>query len=495
MSLRNGVGGTVSLQRPAPQGRARAALAVVRAGAPPRELAPRARVYWWTIAAAATVVVAATIGEPQTEAATWQMFALLTFGAAATQLFAVHTRGNRVFHVAILFVIAATMLLPPILVAAMCVLQHIPDWLRHRYRWYIQTFNICNYSLCGIVAATVFDAVPADLAPGQAETALRGLAAAAVFMFVNRALLACMLQLARGLRPRESGLLDFEDLAVESVLAVIGVGLAISLLGEPWMVPLSLAPLVVIYYLQVQARQISEASVTIQSQNDSLAEVNQLLRTRSLAAMEGLAATVDARDAYTAGHTRRVRRISLLLGERLGLGAAELEVLGAAALFHDIGKIAIPDSVLLKPAGLDDAEWVVMRTHAEEGARIIGRLGFLDGAVPAIRHHHERMDGTGYPDGLVGERIPLGARIIHVADAVDSMLTHRVYRDPREASEVLDEVRARTGSQFCPRCVEALDALIAEHGIDVIIPLDAAVQRVPSVPASNAQVSRELTTV
>ena len=149
--------------------------------------------------------------------------------------------------------------------------------------------------------------------------------------------------------------------------------------------------------------------------------------------MESLSATVDARDAYTAGHSRRVQHLALAIGRELGLSRPRLDLLGHAALFHDIGKLAVPDAVLLKPATLTDDEWDLMQRHAAEGARIIDRLGFLNDAVPAIRHHHERFDGTGYPDGLAGEDIPLGARIIHVADALDSMLTTRIYRAARPA--------------------------------------------------------------
>jgi HD-GYP domain-containing protein (c-di-GMP phosphodiesterase class II) len=113
-----------------------------------------------------------------------------------------------------------------------------------------------------------------------------------------------------------------------------------------------------------------------------------------------------------------------------------------------------------------------MQRHAEEGARIIDRLGFLQDAVPAIRHHHERFDGTGYPDRLSGEEIPLGARIIHVADALDSMLTTRIYRAARPVNEALTEVKDKAGSQFCPRCVAALDR---------ILPLDSVVGDLPAV--------------
>jgi putative nucleotidyltransferase with HDIG domain len=213
-------------------------------------------------------------------------------------------------------------------------------------------------------------------------------------------------------------------------------------------------------HTQRSAQKLRQAAETIQTQNVSLEQANRLLKERSTAAMESLSATVDARDAYTAGHSRRVQQLALAIGRELKLSQAELDLLGHAALFHDIGKLAIPDAILLKPASLTQEEWALMQRHADEGARIIDRLGFLNDAVPAIRHHHERFDGTGYPDGLMGEDIPLGARIIHVADALDSMLTTRIYRAARPAPEALAELRRAAGSQFCPRCVGALERIL-----------------------------------
>ena len=156
-----------------------------------------------------------------------------------------------------------------------------------------------------------------------------------------------------------------------------------------------------------------------------------------------------------------MQQLALAIGRELNLSETELELLGHAALFHDIGKLAIPDAILLKPASLTNEEWVVMASHAAEGASIINRLGFLNDAVPAIRHHHERFDGRGYPDRLNGVEIPLGARIIHVADAFDSMLSTRVYRPARPAGEALTELRNNAGKQFCPRCTAALEAVLA----------------------------------
>jgi len=214
------------------------------------------------------------------------------------------------------------------------------------------------------------------------------------------------------------------------------------------------------------ASKLREAAETIQAQNVSLEQVNRLLKERSTAAMESLSATVDARDSYTAGHSRRVQQLALAIGRELGFSQAEIDLLGHAALFHDIGKLAIPDAILLKPASLTGQEWSLMQKHADEGARIIDRLGFLGDAVPAIKHHHERFDGAGYPDGLRGEDIPLGARIIHVADALDSMLTNRIYRSARPAEDALEELKRAAGSQFCPRCVAALERVLA---VDTVI--------------------------
>jgi putative nucleotidyltransferase with HDIG domain len=214
-------------------------------------------------------------------------------------------------------------------------------------------------------------------------------------------------------------------------------------------------------YAQRSATNLRAAAEAIQAQNVSLEQANRLLKERSTETMESLSASVDARDSYTTGHSRRVRQIALAIGRQVGLSRAELDVLGQAALFHDIGKLAIPDAILLKPDGLTQPEWSLMRDHAEEGARIIERLGFLGDAVPAIKHHHERFDGTGYPDRLRGDEIPLGARIIHVADALDSMLTSHVYRSARPAEEALAELRNGEGTQFCPRCVGALHRAVS----------------------------------
>src|SRR5689334_11212746 len=350
------------------------------------------------------------------------------------------------------------------------------DWSARRHPLHNVLLNIGALTLASLTAASIFNLAHffPDGTSHRLAIAALGLLAGAGYFVVNMGLVS----LALALQGHERWWNVFREqfawlLPHYVVYGFIGGVMALAyeavnlLALAVFAVPLLLMRKTQEAYLKHthrSAQKLRQAAETIQSQNVSLEMANKLLKERSTAAMESLSATVDARDSYTAGHSRRVQQLALAIGRELGLSQAELDLLGHAALFHDIGKLAIPDAILLKPASLTQDEWSLMQRHAEEGARIIDRLGFLNDAVPAIRHHHERFDGTGYPDRLAGEDIPLGARIIHVADALDSMLTTRIYRAARPAAEALHELRSSAGSQFCPRCVGALER---------ILPLDA----------------------
>ena len=386
--------------------------------------------------------------------------------ASAAQLSSVQLTRKRVFHPSIVFVVAGALLLSPQQVALMCVVQHIPEWLKQRYPWYIQTFNIANYVLAGGSAALAVRAVrPAG------HEALAGIIAVLVFVVVNRTLLAVMLRLGRQLTARASGLFTVDDLALEFVLAAMAVPFVALWYRSYALAGLALTPLLLIHFTQRASHHLELASETISEQNDRLVETSQIVIERSTAALEALSATVDARDTYTAGHSRRVRELAFAIGNELDLSPDELETLNQAALLHDIGKIAVPDAVLLKHGPLDAGEWLLMRAHPQEGARIIQKLGYLEDVVPAIRHHHERLDGQGYPDGLASDAIPMAARIIHVADALDAMTTRRVYREAMSLEQALEELHRGRGTDFCSRCVDALDAALesgsVRHGAPV----------------------------
>lgn len=209
------------------------------------------------------------------------------------------------------------------------------------------------------------------------------------------------------------------------------------------------------------------ASRTLRRQNEELhartlrlVESNRLLEKSALEAVESLNATVDAKDPYTAGHSQRVQRIAVALGEELGLEREQLEVLRFAGLFHDIGKIGVPDAILTKPDRLTELEFEIVKRHPEDGARIVGRLHRLHTSVPAVLHHHERWDGRGYPDGLSGDRIPLEAAIVGLADAVDAMTTDRPYSSARTLDDATEEILRNRGTQFAPAVVDAFVSLV-----------------------------------
>ncbi|MDQ2915077.1 MAG: HD domain-containing protein [Chloroflexota bacterium] len=179
--------------------------------------------------------------------------------------------------------------------------------------------------------------------------------------------------------------------------------------------------------------------------------------------LQALSNALDVRDSETEGHSRRVVDYMELIIAQLPVAPAHLATLRRGALLHDIGKIGVPDSVLRKPAALSDAEWVIMKRHPEHGARIISRIPFLQDVSRIVRHHHERWDGKGYPDGIAGAAIPLGARIFAVADSFDAMTSDRPYRRAMSVKDARVEVARCRGTQFDPEVVDAFVAVPVER--------------------------------
>ena len=176
----------------------------------------------------------------------------------------------------------------------------------------------------------------------------------------------------------------------------------------------------------------------------------------------GLANALEAKDPYTRGHSERVSRWSRRLGAALGLGAREIEVTAQAGRLHDLGKIGIPEAVLRKRGPLDPEEWAVMRRHPLIGAQIVAPLDFFARGSLVVRHHHERWDGSGYPDGLAGEAIPIGARVVAVADVYDALTSDRPYRPALPPSAALAHLVREAGRTLDERMVAAF---IAVHGV------------------------------
>jgi diguanylate cyclase (GGDEF)-like protein len=201
-----------------------------------------------------------------------------------------------------------------------------------------------------------------------------------------------------------------------------------------------------------RARTYQAASALELSQLQQLAEgPDRAARYRAAAS---LAKAVDARDVYTGSHSERVGELSARIARRLGIDEPQIELTRLAGSLHDLGKLAIPEEILRKPGALNESERLVLQRHPQIGYRMLESLG-VEPIAEWVLHHHERWDGDGYPDRLRGEEIPLGARIIFVADAYDAMTSERVYRKPLSPREALEELQACSGSQFDPQIVEA----------------------------------------
>jgi putative nucleotidyltransferase with HDIG domain len=171
--------------------------------------------------------------------------------------------------------------------------------------------------------------------------------------------------------------------------------------------------------------------------------------------LDALVAMLDARERQAGKHSIRTRELAVILARKLNLTGDDLESVASGAFLHDIGKIGIPDSILLKPGQLLPEEWEIMKTHSEIGYNILRSSPSLKHAAEVVRSHHERYDGSGYPRGLKGDEICIGARVFAVVDAYDTMRTTRVYRNPVGSEEASAEVRRCSGTQFDPQIVDA----------------------------------------
>jgi len=198
---------------------------------------------------------------------------------------------------------------------------------------------------------------------------------------------------------------------------------------------------------------VEQLVVTIQRAVEKR-EAQEALKGATVETVEAVSSIVEASDPYTAGHSARVTELALEIATEMGLGDGQFETLRIAGLLHDVGKVGIPGSVLNKPAKLTQAEWLMIQAHPVVSAEMSEQVTAFREAVPVIRHHHERWDGSGYPDGLKGEDIPLMARILAVADGFEAMTSERPYRSARTDEEALAELQKGAGTQWDPGVVK-----------------------------------------
>jgi diguanylate cyclase (GGDEF)-like protein len=224
--------------------------------------------------------------------------------------------------------------------------------------------------------------------------------------------------------------------------------------------------------------------VPLSTLSDNPDKINLLVRNANRATVEALAAAIDARDTYTAGHSRRVADYTVLIGRELSMSVAELETLQLGALLHDVGKIGVSDLLLRKNGKLNDAEFERVQAHTQIGYEMVQGVEFLRKVAPIILYHHENHDGSGYPQGLKGEEIPVEARIIKVADAFDAMTSGRTYREAGTAEWALGELRRNSGKQFAPEIVDALQSAHNKNRVASIIPRPVALENAAAEDAA-----------
>ncbi len=238
---------------------------------------------------------------------------------------------------------------------------------------------------------------------------------------------------------------------IDAALAAPGLVVAAEMEGHP-LAPLALVPLLAILAIFARERR---------GRLESLLELGSAYRGTALV----LGDVVEADDGYTGEHCKSVVELTMSVADELGLGAANRRNLEFGALLHDVGKIAIPKSIINKPGKLDPEEWSIIRTHTIEGQKMLERVGgFMREVGLIVRSHHERWDGAGYPDGLAGEAIPIEARIIGCCDAWNAMRTDRSYRQALPYATAVSELLENNGTQFDPRVVSALLRVIEEAG-------------------------------
>jgi hypothetical protein len=332
----------------------------------------------------------------------------------------------------------------PLLVALQATLSMLPDLIdgsRHRER-VLTCSSDCWFSIGPVLVLAAF--APGEISLGYATAYLGALLAQFAFDFGWTVLRDWSVD-----RIPVSSIVDsyFGTLRFDAILAPIAFAITYSAVDQPLML-LSVGPLVWLLEILSQDRR---------ERYSAALELQRAYRGTVML----LADVVEFDDQYTADHSRSVVELVHATADELGFERSRRQELEFAALLHDVGKIAIPKEILHKPAALTDSEFEVMKTHTIEGQFMLDRVGGLLGRVGEIvRSCHERWDGTGYPDALRGEEIPLESRIVFAADAFNAMTTNRPYRNAMSQADAVAELRAGAGTQFDPAVVEALCYLI-----------------------------------
>lgn len=406
---------------------------------------------------------------------------IFTVLAIIAEVFGLEIYGSNSVSVgtALLVAVALTAGLPGLtVVSAAMALVH---FLRRRPAFYKTIFNWATDVLAGSVFILVQNLLEVQVGMGTVLLLLLPVVlASSIFFIVETGLVAVAFTLSgRGNSVIATWKELFQWLAGNYiVLGIMGLFLAMSYVALGltgvivFVMPVAMMHLAQRQYLEQTKKSTSE----LRRMNTELAAANQEIEaaTRSMRQLNDdlfltLSRVIDARDPYVLGHANQVAEYAVAIARALGLPAEQVTSIRQAGLLHDLGKIAISDHVLHKPGKLTDEEYEYVKTHVNIGATMLENSQSLRHLVPIIRHHHERWDGTGYPDRLRGEAIPYGAQIIAVCDAVEAMASDRPYSRAHSLPEIISEVKRCAGTQFAPKVVEALVHVVEQEGAGLII--------------------------
>ncbi|MFI5645659.1 HD-GYP domain-containing protein [Kitasatospora sp. NPDC051705] len=363
---------------------------------------------------------------------------------------------------------AGVLMLPPAAAALVAVPAALLGGPTRRTCRARQLWNGSQLALCAFASSAAFQLLrgPQLLLGSRFPAALLpGFAAVATFCLVNGVLVGAMLMLTEDRRP---------VVLLRGAVAVCGLPVLVHAAGGLMVTVLWQGPYGAFAALLALLPLSISAWVFAQGQRE---------RDAHQATVQSLVQAVEIKDAYTRGHSERVGRASVLIATQLGMEAERLRTLRFAGILHDVGKLGVATELLRRNGPLSEAERRAVEIHPVYGFELVRGIAFLGEAHAGILHHHERMDGRGYPSGLSGEQIPEFARIISVADAFDSMTSTRSYRRGRPVTEAIAELQRCSGSQFDPAMVRALiDALVVHDWQPVLPPPDGSIRAVPDIP-------------
>ncbi|MFL5919324.1 MAG: HD-GYP domain-containing protein [Gaiellaceae bacterium] len=366
----------------------------------------------------------------------------------ALQMFSVQVYGRGSVSVSGIGILASAFLFNTGTTMAIAVLVGVVQWIRRRPEGFKAIFDAANLALSGAIASLIFQALSG---PRLLAATLAGLAFAAI----NNGLLCLAMSFAEKIAWRKIWFERFHWARFHFALfgpVAYAATIAYQQVGTAGLVAFTLPPALMI----LSVRQYLERTTAAV---EEIRQANLELRRAHKDTIAALSRSMEAKDLYTGGHTERVAAVAEGLARRLGYRDEELEAIEIGALLHDIGKIGVPGQVLRKEGPLTDEEWLLVKQHPVISDYILSELNLHPFVRQCARSSHERIDGAGYPDGLSAEGIPLPARIVFVADALDALTSTRPYRPARSMQAALAEIRAHAGTQFCPRVVTALEEL------------------------------------